>query len=176
MLAGEAFSYGVARLGKNIMMSVWIGLASIVLIGYPSSIIREYNKISPNSFFDSPPSDWVEVMKYVQRMPDKKPIFSMMQAGFYIPTYSAHKVYVGHVIATPHYAQRLGEAYTFFKGTNICEAYTLLKDNNIGTVFYGFDEQGVGSAVDAYPFLKKQHSIGSTTIFTVMDQTPTICL
>jgi len=175
ILSGETFAYILARWGKSYVMLLWGITAGLFFVGYPSSLTREYIKISPKSFFDSPPQGWVEAMQYLSKDTSGKPVLSMEQAGFYIPSYSAHRVFIGHEVMTPDAPERLGHAYMFYKGIGECDAYNLIQKYNIGYVFYGYDEQGIGSAVNTYPFLREEKTFGTTKIFRVTDIKPENC-
>ena len=90
-------------------------------------------------------------------------------SGFYIPAFTARRVYIGHDLQTANFSEKKKNVNWFFKTqADDNEKLTWLETNNISFIFYGPNEQSNSILVPAEKdFLAEVYSNSQVQIFSL---------
>ena len=96
-------------------------------------------------------------------------VFTTYWTGSYIAARAGNRVFLGHWAETMNYAQKMGEAKTFFGQASDEWRKELLREYNISYLFYGPRERALpGFEPEGKPYLVESYSNRLVTIYRVV--------
>ncbi len=110
-------------------------------------------------------NDVIDALDFLKTRSEDGVISHNYPISNFIPAYTGKRVYVGHMLQTPHAAERIALLTDFYLGKfSEEEAALFLKSNNITFVIYS--DHFAGDTVPTYSFLKNVFKNRTVQIFT----------
>jgi hypothetical protein len=170
--------FGILSIYGIIEISSWfrkrnklvITLLIFLLLGYffwvTANIYKTSSYLDQTSYL---PNSIYSGLKFLGNQPEKKAVLTSRYFGIIVPVFADKNVYIGRMIFTPDFDNRLIVADNFFQGKlSLIEAKKLIDDHKIGFVFLTFYDSYLPKNLEKYTFLKKIYDKEGVLIFKVL--------